>query len=132
MKNFITKLFQMFNQNFAKLSVFTLLFFASSNLLTIEAHSTHQQISLIENDTEKMAVIPDPTGGNKAIIQLYAESNEANIVIFNATGIVVFEESFTVEKKQENSINLDLSTFKSGTYYIVHDESKDSATYSVK
>ncbi len=131
MKIYVTQLVERYNQNVLRLSFIFLLCFVSS-VWTADASDIFYNVDLVENETNKMSVIPDASEENKAIIQLHSATSEANIIIFNAMGIVVFEKSFDAEIGQENYLRLDLSGFRSGTYYIVHDESKDAATYSVK
>ena len=131
MKIFLTQFFELFNRKLLRLSLI-IAFLFSLSLTTIEANSFLNCTSTLENETTKMIVIPDSENAEKAIIQLFAATTEANIIIFNSLGTVVFEESFPVEKESKNTLNLDLSFLGSGTFYIVHDESKDSATYSIK
>ena len=111
--------------------VFTFLM-ATSTLSIANINYTNSTDLAIEKEKSKMSIIPDSKEVNKAIVLLYSETTHANIVIFNKMGIVVFDENYVVDKMQENTIELDLTNLSSGTYYIVHDENKDSATYSVR
>lgn len=118
------------NKKFVSAFFFFAIVFTSTSILKAHQSIEYCDAISIAKDVPKMSIIP-VEGVNQAIVNLYSETANANIIIFNSVGIVVFEENFDVDEMAENSLTLDLSNLKSGTYYIVHDENKDSATYSV-
>ncbi len=132
MKIYVTQFRELINQKVLKLSLLFALLITSVTLMNATTNLTCYTEVVVENETMKMSVIPDPEIENQAFVELYANSSSATIVIFNAIGMVVLEEKFDVEKDQKNRIKLDFTSFRAGTYYIVHDENKDSATYSVR
>ena len=66
---------------------------------------------------ESHHIYPNPTSGNIHYVVQLQEATEATIEIINATGSIVMNENYFLEKG-ENDLKIDLSNLSPGCYFI--------------
>lgn len=100
---------------------------------TETSENTITKDTLVEfGPTLKMMAIPDEEVQNQAVLTFLATHDEATFLVFDLNGILQKEELYYVVNNEKNTVKLDLSEMRSGTYYIVHDQSKGVAPFNVE